>query len=83
MYACIVFFSTVRSRARLRITLTSTAHNKRTSGEAQTNAADSSIAHIHCGRKGNRLKTRREREREAKTLSVGIHRVGGKNNLKL
>ena len=47
LYVCIVFFM-VRSRARLRITLTArqTAHFTR-ARVALTSAVDSSIAHTH------------------------------------
>ena len=74
----------VRSRARLRITLTArrTAHFT-WAGVALTNATDSSIPH----RKGNKLKRKREREREARQneleIQKKISKVGGKNNIKL
>ena len=73
----------VHSRVRLRITLIArrTAHFTRV-GVALINAADSP----HCGRKGNKLKRRRERERKARQIESEIpykkrrSNVGGKNN---
>ena len=58
-----------RSHVRLRITLTlvrDIQHISRLRRVALTNAADSSIAHTHCGTTGNKLKRRRERGREAR-----------------
>ena len=62
LYVCIVF-SMVCSRARLRITLTvrRTAHFTQ-AGVALTNAVDNT----HCRIRGNKLKRRRERERDKK-----------------
>ena len=63
-------FYSVRSRARLRITLTQSA--RRTihftwAGVSRTNAPQTVIVlHTHYGRKGNKLERRREREREAR-----------------
>ena len=69
MYVCIYsfFYGTFRSRACLRITLT--VHNEQhiyADEVALTNFTDSSIAHTYCGTKGNKLKRRWEREREAR-----------------
>ena len=61
--------SSVRSRARLQITLTQRATNSTFTwaGVALTNAPQTVIVlHTHCGRKGNKLERRREREREAR-----------------
>ena len=62
LYECkyIYYLPMVRSRAHLLITLTAllTAHFMRAlrtkSEVSQTTAADSSIAHTHCGRKGGK-----------------------------
>ena len=48
---------------------------------SQTNAVDSSIAHTHGGRQGNKLKRRQERERESNIISWNTKnkkQVGGK-----
>ena len=43
------------------------------------------VLHTHCGRKGNKLKRRQEREREARQNESELQKskVGGKNNLKI
>ena len=74
MYACIVF-PVVCSHVRLRITLTArrTTHLTRVGVAltidkifAQTIPLRRVVLHICRGRKGNKLKRRREREREAR-----------------
>ena len=53
-------------------------------GRAHINAAGSSVAHNY-GRKGNKLKRRQEREREAKLYESELQKGkdGGRNNLKI
>ena len=59
----------------------------RSGGAALTDVADSSTAHTHRGIKGNKLKRRRERERDARHYQSEYkkirRKVGGNNNLKL
>ena len=67
-------------------TFTSRARTFQAGGVALTNVTDSSIAHTHCGTKGN-IKEKAGTGERSQTLSVGIQKrrskVRGTVNLKL
>ena len=75
MYVCIYSFLLVRSRARLRLTLTArrTAHFM-WAGVALTNATECSIAHTPY-KKRKQIKIRQEWEREARQNELEILKI--------
>ena len=58
------FYGTFGSRARLRITLT--VGDEQHISRGWSSPTNTTIAHTHCGTKGNELKRKWEREREAR-----------------
>ena len=67
IYMYSFFYGTFRSSMHLRITTQCTTNSTFHADEVVlTISPDSSIAHTYCGTKGNKLKRRWEREREAR-----------------